>query len=126
MGNPFEAKESDVPCRHALQQVLLLDSARRKGETRPGMLALVGRLHGAEVHILVDSGAKESFVDTAMARTLRLKQQSKPVPDVVQLANGSKQASASTTRSGLRQLLCAGSPCHKPRIIRCDSRNGLA
>jgi transposase InsO family protein len=95
---PFETEESDVPCRHALQQVLLLGSARRKGEARPDMLALVGRLHGTEVHILVDSGAKESFVDTTMARTLRLKQRSKPIPDVVQLANGSKQTSASTTR----------------------------
>jgi predicted aspartyl protease len=99
MGNPSRLRNQMCHVgMHCNKQVLLLDSARRKGAARPGMLALMGRLHGAEVHILVDSGAQESFVDTAKARTLRLKQQSKPVPDVVQLANGSKQTSASTTR----------------------------
>jgi hypothetical protein len=86
---PFEAKESDAPCVAAG-----LVAGQRQTQ---GMLALMGRLHGAEVHILVDS-SKGSFVDTAAARTMRVKQQSIPVPDVVQLAYGSKQTSASTSR----------------------------
>jgi hypothetical protein len=94
-----------------------MGTVRRKGVARPGMLALQGLLHGALVHILISSGARESFIHKCIAKTLRLKQQRKPQAELIQLANGSKQLSESKARVQVH-VDGASFACYRARSLR--------
>lgn len=94
---------SSQPCNQQTTPVattsydkLLVLGASRVGHKRKRAQLLVyyGTVQGRTVRIMIDSGAHDSFIDSALVTDQHIKCINKTSPDTVQLANGTQQQSA--------------------------------